>query len=89
VGASMPDQNKFVWQRILHEALVELDPEKLKGKVAEAEAVIFERMQDLGQGADDTDERHALQDASNSLLTLKREVLKFPDWRQNGSGGAE
>jgi hypothetical protein len=89
VGTSVPDQNKFAWQRIIHEALVELDPEKLKGKVAKAEAVIFERMQDLGPGADHADERHALQDASNSLLTLKKEVLKFPDWRQNSSGGVE
>ncbi len=48
MGTSMPDQNKFAWQRIIHEAMVELDPEKLKGKVAKAEAVIFERMQDFG-----------------------------------------
>ena len=87
--SSMPDQDKFAWQRVLHEALVELNPDQLKEKVAAAEAAIFQRLQDLGQRPDDAEERHALHDASNALLTLKREVLKFPDWRQNGSGGAE
>jgi hypothetical protein len=73
--------NRFEWQRVLHEALVEVNTEKLKGKVAEAEAAIFERLQALREGYDSAEERHALQDASNALLTLKREVLKFPDWR--------
>jgi hypothetical protein len=72
---------KFDWQRMLHEALVEVNPEKLRAKVAQAEAAIFERLQTMGQDSSDSEERNALRDASNSLLTLKREVLKFPDWR--------
>jgi hypothetical protein len=73
--------NKFEWQIVLHEALVEVNSEKLKGKVAEAEAAIFQRLQALRESSDSAEERHALQDASNALLTLKKEVLKFPDWR--------
>jgi hypothetical protein len=77
----MPRQNKFEWQSFIQEALVELDPDKLKAKIAEAESAIFTRLQTLGRDADGTEERNALQDASNTLLALKREVLKYPDWR--------
>jgi hypothetical protein len=76
-----PRPNKFEWQAIVDEAVVELDLDKLRAKIAEAEATIFKRLQALGQTAEGTEERNALQDASNTLLTLKREVLKFPDWR--------
>jgi hypothetical protein len=76
-----PHQNKFKWQNIIHEALVELDLDKLRDKITEAESVIFNRLQTLGENAEGAEERDALQDASNTLLTLKREVLKFPDWR--------
>jgi hypothetical protein len=34
----------------------------------------------LQSGSDSVGELRALQDASNALLVLKREVLKFPDW---------
>jgi hypothetical protein len=76
-----PHSNKFEWQAIVHEAVVELDLDKLRAKITEAESAIFNRLQALGQTAEGTEERNALQDASNTLLTLKREVLKFPDWR--------
>jgi hypothetical protein len=76
-----PDHHEFEWKKTLQEALVEVNPEKLSEKVAEAEAAIFHRLQALDQSSSSSEERHALQDASNALLTLKREVLKFPDWR--------
>ena len=72
---------KFEWQRMLHEALVEQDPERLKQRVAEAEAAVFLRLQDLAQAQDSLTERHALQDASDALLALKRDTLKFPHWK--------
>jgi hypothetical protein len=85
VDTSMPDHNTFDWQSIVHEALVELNPEKLKAKVAQAEEAIFNRLQALDKDPQNAEERHALQDASNTLLTLKREVLKFPDWGSDRS----
>jgi hypothetical protein len=85
----MANHNKFEWQSILREAVMELDPQKLKGKVAAAEEAIFERLQSLNQQPESAEERYALQDASNMLLTLKREVLKYPDWRGNESGGSQ
>jgi hypothetical protein len=84
-----PDYNKFEWQSTLREALMELNPERLKIKVAKAEEAIFQRLQSLNHQTDGAEERHALQDASNMLLTLKREALKYPDWRQNESGSVK
>lgn len=73
--------NRFEWQTIVQQAVVESDPEKLRAKIAEAESLIFVRLQAIGQDVTKNEERSALHDASNTLLTLKREVLKFPDWR--------
>ncbi|MGC2193656.1 MAG: hypothetical protein WA628_03200 [Terriglobales bacterium] len=77
------DHNKFEWKKTLQEALVEVNPDKLKKRVAEAEAAIFQRLQSLERNPDGAEELHALQDASNALLVLKREVLKFPDWQSD------
>jgi hypothetical protein len=76
------DRNGVEWKSVLQEALIEINPDKLREKVAEAEVAIFQRLQALGQSPDSAEERHTLQDASNALLALKREVLKFPDWRR-------
>jgi hypothetical protein len=72
---------EFEWQRMLHDALVEQDPERLKQRVAEAEAAVFVRLQDLARAPDSLTERHALQDASDALLALKTDALKFPHWK--------
>ena len=75
------DYNKLDWKRLVQQALVEVNPDKLKEKVGNAEAAIFQRLQVLERSSDSSAERHALQDASNTLLMLKREVLKYPDWK--------
>jgi hypothetical protein len=67
------------WQRPVHEALVELDMEKLKVRVAAAEAAIFQRLQALSQIPDHSNERQALSDAVASLRVVKRETLAFPE----------
>ena len=77
----MVDDYKFEWQRMLHEALVEQDPERLKERVEEAEAAVFLRLQDLAQTQNSPTERNALQEASKTLLALKRDTLKFPHWK--------
>jgi hypothetical protein len=69
------------WKRLVQEALVEVNPDRLREKVGEAEAAVFQRLQALASNSDGSEELHALQDASNTLLVLKREVLKFPDWK--------
>lgn len=75
------NEDRFEWQKPVREALLELDPERLKQKVANAEAAIFERLQVLSRDNGTAEERQALQDATNSLRVVKREVLKFPDWQ--------
>ena len=74
------DGNSSEWKKVFQEALVEVNPDRLKEKLAEAEAAIFQRLQALQPGTDHVEELRALQDASSALLVLKREVLKFPDW---------
>jgi hypothetical protein len=75
----------YAWQKVVREALLELNPKALPQKVADAETAIFERLQALANGhganGNNAEERQALQDAVNSLRVLKRETLKFPDWR--------
>lgn len=78
-----PGTRKFEWQNIIRAAQLETDPEQLKQKIGEAEAALFQRLQVLQQNPEATEERNALQDASNTLLMLKRDVLKFPDWQSN------
>lgn len=75
------NNDKFDWQKPLQDALVEANPDKLKEKVATAEAAIFFRLQELVQSSNGAVEKRALQDASQLLLSLKKEALKFPDWR--------
>jgi hypothetical protein len=55
------------WQKLLQEALLELDPEKLKQRVAAAETAIFKRLQAMSQDRDHTAERQAIEDALASL----------------------
>ncbi len=67
------------WQNEFQAALLELDPEKLRERVAAAETTIFNRLQAISQGSNHTAERQALEDAFASLRVLKRENLGFPD----------
>ena len=76
---SQPD--RFEWQTIVQQAVAESDTEKLRAKIAQAESLIFVRLQAICQDGNQSEERNALHNASNTLLTLKSEVLKFPDWR--------
>jgi hypothetical protein len=70
------------WQRALQEALVELDTDKLKARVATAEVAIFNRLQAISQSTDHKSERQAIEDALINLRVLKRESLGFPDWKK-------
>ena len=70
------------WQNLLLEALVELDTDKLKDRVAAAETAIFKRLQSISQTTDHQAERQAIDDALISLRFLKRNFLNFPDWEK-------
>ncbi len=70
------------WQPEHLAALLELDSEKLRERVAAAETAIFNRLQAISQGSNHTAERQALEDAFASLRVLKRDNLGFPDWEK-------
>jgi hypothetical protein len=67
------------WQSHLQDLAFEYDREKLSAKVQNVETLIFERLQQLP--ADDSRaERDFLNDAIETLRTIKRDRLGFPDW---------
>ena len=80
----MGPSNDFVdglgWEKAVQAALIETDETQLKKKVADAEAAIFQRLQELADSSDSAEERQALADACHSLLVVKKEVPKFPVW---------
>ena len=67
------------WQKPLHAALLATQQERLQKRVAEAEAAIFQRLQQLSDCADSAGERQALAEGSRSLSVLKKERLKYSD----------
>jgi len=70
------------WQRPVQAALVELDKDKLKARVAAAEAAIFERQQAISQSRDHHAEREAIEYCLANLRVVKREILEYPDWQK-------
>ena len=50
-------------------------------RIVEAEAAVFVRFQALALVEEASVERLALQDASEALLNLKTDGLKFPQWK--------
>jgi hypothetical protein len=74
------------WPLKYQEALLEADPKKLSERVAETEAAIVERLQDLSDAQEGQAERQAIQDAIRALRVIKRDKLNFPDWEANSRG---
>jgi len=64
------------WQPEHQAALLELDSEKLRERVAAAETAIF------NDSSDAHAERQAIEDALASIRVLKRDNLGFPDWEK-------
>jgi len=77
-----PDYKPYTWSQTFSDAIEEKDPQKLQEKVAAAEAAIFSRLQGLARSNGAEAEIIALRKASDTLLSMKTDVLKFPDWRQ-------
>jgi hypothetical protein len=67
------------WQKPLQEALLELDPAKLRAKLDAAESAIFDRLQANSHGGAHHPERVAMEDALSSLRVVKRETLRTPE----------
>ena len=72
------------WQEPYQQAMLELDPARLRQKIQDAEAAIYGRLQQLTDGAAHIDgakeERLAIDDAISGLRVIQTEKLAFPDW---------
>jgi hypothetical protein len=69
------------WRRQFHRAMREPDLGKLTAGVHAAEAAIFLRWQELGEGARGNSEWNAMHAATEELLSIKVHKLKWPDFR--------
>jgi hypothetical protein len=65
-----------LWQTPYLAALTEFDPQRIPNRVSVAETAISLRMSQLRTSVDGPVERQALADASNALLSIRRETLK-------------
>ena len=77
---------RYGWQTEFQPALLELKPENLMGRITEAEAAIFDRLQKISSSQQYLRERIALDDALRSLRLLKKETpgVAGPDDEING-----
>ncbi len=73
------------WQKIYHDALLELNAQKLVQRVNEAERAILSRLQEMRIGPDSRVEAQAIEDALNGLRVLKNERVKFKTSRNAGA----
>ena len=67
---------QYDWQPLLKEALLELDHDKLKDRIAAAEIAIVSRRVAIANVPHHVPECHAIEDALSSLRVLKREVIE-------------
>lgn len=66
------------WERLLQEAQSETNMEKLREKLEAAEVALFTRSQELFESHDAHEESAAIRRASDELLRIKTERLKWP-----------
>jgi hypothetical protein len=66
------------WQKEYVAALLELEPDKLRDRIFEAEAAISRKLHAIAGNVNHTRERQAMADALANLRVLKREKL-HPD----------
>jgi hypothetical protein len=60
--------------QLFQDALLEMDPSALPGRIAQAHAAIQERLQQLSNQSAHHEEHQALTDALNALRVLEHEI---------------
>ena len=71
------------WRELYRAALIEVDAELLRERVAAAEAAIDAHVETMKQRASSLDERQAISDAAAGLRVLKREPRYHPKPQEN------
>jgi hypothetical protein len=79
MGPIINDFEFPAWQKLFHDALVELDNAKLPMRVAAAEAAIVRRQQVMSRAGEMTSERRAMEDALHGLDVLRGESIGLCD----------
>ena len=74
------------WQKSYLDAMLETNLDRLKDRVASAEAAIQLRLRELADSPDSQAERQCLADARNGLLVLKKETSAAPSNHGVSSG---
>jgi hypothetical protein len=72
------DLNYSGWQKPYLDAMLEMNPDRLKDRIASAEAAIQLRLRELPDSPDSQAERQCLTDARNGLSVLKKESSAPP-----------
>jgi hypothetical protein len=66
------------WQELYEAALVETDREKLTNLINRVEGAMIERAEEIAHSPDHLEEHNAIAQASENLLIIKTEKLKWP-----------
>jgi hypothetical protein len=66
------------WQELYEAASAETDREKVTELINRTEEAMMARAQELAHDADHADERNAMVQATENLLTIKTEKLSYP-----------
>lgn len=61
------------WFQAYRAAILEIDPQKLPGRILAAKEAVRLRLKDIEHDTDHHVERHQIEDALNSLRMLERE----------------
>jgi hypothetical protein len=81
----MPNSDglKPLWQRLYEQAAAETDREKLTDLINRIEGAMIARAQEIAHSPNHWEERNAIAQASENLLIIKTEKLKWPPVEMN------
>jgi hypothetical protein len=74
---------KPLWQRLYEQAAAETDREKLTDIINRIEGAMIARAQEIAHSPNHWEERNAIAQASENLLIIKTEKLKWPPVEMN------
>lgn len=74
----MSNSDVLPWKQAYQETLENQDTEKLTSRILNAEAAIFERLQQLAGSSDHREERKEMEAAAADLLAIKVHKLGWP-----------
>jgi GTP cyclohydrolase I len=66
------------WQELYEAVSAETDREKLTDHIGRVEEAMMKRLEEIADSPNHLDERNAMVQASENLLTIKTEKLSYP-----------